>query len=131
LYTENYLVQPNPVHFTFESEDLVFFDGSNISLYCETNCVQLGLTSIDCSVGFLYNGCDLENIGLDYAPYEYILYDSKVIGRRTLTILNASSTVNGRYQCYTHSPRFGHIPLTDKIIGRPIHIQIAGMMSLL
>jgi len=126
LYTEDYLVQPNPVQFTIEPEDLVFFDGSNISLYCETNCVKLGLTSKDCTVGFLYNGCELDYIDPNNEPFEFIS-ENDVIGRGTLTILNANSTVSGRYQCYTYSPRFARLPLADKIIGRPIDLQIAGI----
>ena len=117
VYLENYLVQPSPVQFTIEPQDLVFFDGSDISLYCETNCVP---SELSCHVGFLYNGCDLS--------YIIALLDGKVNGRHTLTIPNANSTANGIYQCFTYSHRRG--PLTDRVIGRPIHVQVAGMTFL-
>ena len=121
---EFYLVQPTPVQFTNQSQDLVFFHGDTISLYCETNCVQLQLSNISCAVGFLYNGLDLEY----FEPYEYTVSNERVIGRRTLTIPNANKTANGIYQCFTYSPRFGYLPLTDRVIARPIHVQIAGMI---
>ena len=114
---ELYLVQPSPVQFTIEPQGLVFFDGSDISLYCETNCVP---SELFCHVGFLYNGCDLS--------YIILLPDGIVNGRRTLTIPNANSTANGIYQCFTYSDRKG--PLTDRVTGRPIHVQVAGMTFL-
>ena len=122
-YIEHYLVQPTPVQFTIEPQDLVFFNGSNISLHCETNCVQLGLTNTSCAVGILYNGHSLHYI----EPFTSTLTNEAVIGRRTLTIHNANSTAIGTYQCYTYSLRFGWIPLTDRVIGRPINLQIAGI----
>ena len=125
---EFYLVQPSPVQFTNQSEDLVFFHGDTISLYCETNCVQLQLSNTSCAVGFLYNGLDLDY--MYFEPYEYTLSNVRITGRRTLTIHNANSTANGIYQCHTFSPRFGNLPLTDRVIGRPIHLQVAGMILL-
>ena len=119
---EFYLVQPSPVQFTTEPKDLVFFDGSNISLYCETNCVQQ-FNSISCSVGFLHNGCDLDYI----YDLPWVLSDFRVLGRRTLTIHNANSIANGIYQCFTFSLKIEHLPLTDRVIGRPIRLQVAGM----
>jgi len=119
MHIEFYLVQPNPVQFMNELQDSVFFNGSDISLYCETNCVQLQLS---CAVGFLYNG-----LNLDYVePYEFTLSSERQTGKRILNIHNASGTVAGRYQCFTYSPRFGRFPLTDRVIGKPIHLQIAG-----
>ena len=102
----------------------MFFTGSDISLYCETNCVQLGLTNTPCSVGFLYNGCDLDY----FDPFNITLSDERDAGRRTLTIHNANSSAIGRYQCFTYSPKFGRLPLTDRIIGRPVHLQVAGII---
>ena len=127
MHIELYLVQPSPVQFTIESQDLVFFNGSDISLHCETNCVQLGLSNISCSVGFLYNGYSLDFTEpfINSTQSHY-----RATGIRTLTIHNANSTAVGQYQCYTYSPRFGHLPLTDRIIGRPIHLQVAGMIML-
>ena len=123
---EVYLVQPSPVQFTIEPQDLVFFPGSDISLHCETNCVQLGLTNTSCAVGFLYNGCNL-----DYTePFNNTQSHFRVTGRRTLTIYNANSTAVGQYQCFTYYASFGRFPLTDRIIGRPIHLQIAGIKLL-
>ena len=128
FYIESYLVQPSPVQFTIEPQDLVFFDGSDISLYCETNCVQQGLNNVSCSVGFLHNGCDL---GLsDPLPLPHNQSDFRALGRRTLTIPNANSTASGIYQCFTFSPKFGNFPLTDRVIGSPIHLQVAGMTIL-
>ena len=126
---ELYLIQPSPVQFTFEPQDLVFFNGSDITLHCETNCVQLGLTNKSCAVGFLHNGCDLD---YDDCEPSFDMHQTNdiVIGRRTLTILNANSSAIGQYQCFTHSRSFGRPPLTDRIIGRPIDIQIAGIKLL-
>ena len=124
LSIEFYLIQPTPVQFTIEPQDLVFFNGSDISLHCETNCVQLGLTNTSCSVGFLFNGCSLDYI--DPQPFTSAQSNDRVTGRRTLTIHNPNSTAIGKYQCFTYSPRFGRFPLTDRIIGRPIHLQLAG-----
>ena len=124
ICTEFYLVQPSPVQFTNQSEDLVFFHGDTISLYCEANCVQLQLSNTSCGVGFLHNGLDLDY----YGSYEYTMSNIRITGRRTLTIHNANSTANGIYQCYTFSLRFGYLPLTDRVIGRPIHLQVAGMI---
>jgi len=56
VHIERYLIQPSPVQFTIEPQDLVFFNSSNITLHCETNCVQLGLNNLSCAVGFLHNG---------------------------------------------------------------------------
>ena len=126
VHIEFYLVQPSPVQFTIESQGLVFFPGSDISLHCETNCVQLGLTNTSCSVGFLHNGCSLDFI-IPFINSTQSYY--RVTGRRTLTIYNANSTAIGQYQCFTYSPRFGRLPLTDRIIGRPIHLQIAGKLA--
>ena len=125
LSIELYLIQPTPVQFTIEPQDLVFFNGSDILLHCETNCVQLGLTDTSCSVGFLYNGCSLDYI----EPFSSNQSNERVTGRRTLTIHNANSTAIGKYQCFTYSPRFGILPLTDRIIGRPIHLQLAGKIA--
>ena len=50
-------------------------------------------------------------------------------GSRTLTIHNASGTAVGQYQCFTYSLKFGRLPLTDRIIGRPIYLQIAGKIA--
>ena len=123
---ESYLIQPSPVQFTFESQDLVFFNGSDIKLHCETNCVQLGLTNISCAVGFLHNGYNLDY----YEPsFDVHQTDDRVIGRRILTILNANNSANGQYQCFTYSRSFRRPPLTDRIIGRPIHLQIASIKS--
>ena len=126
MCTEHYLVQPSPVQFTIVTQDLVFFPVSDISLHCETNCVQLGLVSTSCSVGFLYNGCSLDYI----EPFTSNQSNERVTGRRTLTIHNANSTAIGKYQCFTYSLRFGHYPLTDRIIGRPIHLRVAGIRLL-
>ena len=126
MHIEVYLIQPSPVQFTIESQDLVFFNGSDISLHCETNCVQLGLTNTSCSIGFLHNGCSLD---FSESFINSTQSDYRATGRRTLTIHNANSTAIGQYQCFTHSPRFGHFPLTDRIIGRPIHLQIAGKLA--
>ena len=128
LYTfcwciEFYLVQPSPVQFIDEPQDLVFFHGDIISLYCETNCIQLQLSNTSCAVGFLYNELDLDY----FEPYENTLSSEREIGRRILTIHNANNSVSGRYQCFTYSPRFGRFPLTDRVIGRPIHLQMAGI----
>ena len=123
---ELYLVQPSPAQFTIEPQDLVFFPGSDISLHCETNCIQLGSTNVSCSIGFLYNGCSLEFI----YPFNSTRSSHRVTGQRTLTIHNANSTAVGQYQCFTYSARFGRFPLTDRIIGRPIHLQIAGIKLL-
>ena len=122
FYVVYYLVQPKPVQFTTEPQDLVFFDGSDISLTCETNCVQQ-FDNLSCSVGFIHNGCDLDYI------YDllWVLSDVRVLGRRTLTIHNAISIANGTYRCFTFSPKIGQLPLTDRVIGRPIHLQVAGM----
>lgn len=121
---EFYLVQPSPVQFIDKPQDLVFFHGDTISLYCETNCVQLQLSNTTCAVGFLYNG-----LNLDYSePYENTLSSQREIGRRSLTIHNANTRVSGRYRCFTYSPRFGRLPLTDRVIGRPIYLQMAGNM---
>ena len=126
MHVELYLVQPTPVQFTIEPQDLVFFNGSDITLHCETNCVQLGLTNTSCAVGFLHNGCSLDY----FEPFDMYLTSYKVIGRRILTILNANSSAVGQYQCFTYSGISGRLPLTDRIIGRPIHIQIAGIKLL-
>ena len=122
---ELYLVQPSPVQFIIEPQDLVFFHGDTISLNCETNCIQLQMNTT-CAVGFLHNGLDL-----DYyePPYENTLSSQREIGRRTLTIHSANRAVSGRYQCFTYSPRFGRLPLTDRIIGKPIHLQMAGIFK--
>ena len=124
MYTDHYLVQPSPVQFTIEPQDLVYFDDDDISLYCETNCVPVGFSNTSCSVGFLHNGCNLDY----HEPFDYSLSDEKVIGRRTLTIPNANSTASGVYQCLTYSLRYGNPPLTDRIIGRPIRVQVAGKL---
>ena len=104
----------------------MFFSGSDISLYCETNCVQLGLTNTSCSVGFLYNGCDFDFIYID--PFNHTISDERDAGKRTLTIHNANSSAIGRYQCFTYSPKFGRLPLTDRVIGRPVHLRVAGII---
>lgn len=102
---------------------MVFFHGNTVSLYCETNCVQLQLSNTSCAVGFLYNG-----LSLDYfEPFKYTLSNEREIGRRILTIHNANSTISGTYQCFTFTPSFGLFPFTDQVIGRPIHLQIAGI----
>ena len=125
MWIERYLIQPSPVQFTIEPQDLVFFNGSDISLHCETNCVQLGLTNTSCSIGFLYNGQSLDFI----EPFSNTRSSQRVAGRRTLIIHNASGTAVGQYQCFTYSPRHGRLPLTDRIIGRSIHLQIAGKIA--
>ena len=120
-----YLIQPNPVQFTIEPQDLVFFNGSDITLHCETNCVQLGLTNTSCAVAFLHNGYNL-----DYnQPFDVHLdlTNGRVIGRRTLTIQSANRNAIGQYQCFTHSVVSGRLPLADRTIGRPVHLQIAGI----
>ena len=102
----------------------MFFSGSNISLHCETNCVQLRVPS--CTVGFLHNGVDFD-YDPDYDDVEYVLSPEKNIGRRSLTIPNANTTNTGIYQCFTFTDQTGFLPLADRIIGRPIHVQVAGI----
>ena len=123
VHIELYLIQPSPVQFTIEPQDLVFFNSSNITLHCETNCVQLGLNNLSCAVGFLHNGDSLDY----YEPFDRNLPSDITIGRRTLTILNANSNAIGQYQCFTYSRVAGRLALTDRIIGRPVNLQIAGI----
>ena len=125
FYVGNYHVQPNPVEFTEKPKDLVFFNGGTVSLYCETNCIQLASQwNSSCAVAFLYNG-----IHLDYhfyaIPYDHTLSSLNWIGRRKLTIFNASDSAVGKYQCVTDTSEF-HSLFTDKILGKPVHVQMAG-----
>ncbi|XP_065912639.1 striated muscle preferentially expressed protein kinase-like isoform X2 [Dysidea avara] len=120
----NYLVQPYPVEFTDQPNDLVFFNGSTISLYCETNCVQLvSLKNTSCVVGFLHDG-----VHLDYEfyniPYDHTLSPSNWIGRRKITIFNANDNVIGKYQCITSTSE-RHSLFTDIVVGKPVHVQMA------
>ncbi|XP_065912633.1 hemicentin-1-like isoform X3 [Dysidea avara] len=121
--TANYLVQPYPVEFTDQPNDLVFFNGSTISLYCETNCVQLvSLKNTSCAVGFLHDGVHLDYEF--YIPYDHTLSPSNWIGRRKVTIFNTNDSVVGKYQCITDSSEL-HSLFTDIVIGKPVHVQMA------
>ena len=115
----DYIVQPYPVEFTEQPNDLVFFSGSNISLHCETNCAQLEST---CAVAFMHNGSHLD---YDYVPYDHDLSPAYQIGRRTLHIFNADESVVGRYQCVAEG--YDVAVFTDKVVGRPVHLQMAGI----
>ena len=124
FYVANYLVQPYPVEFTDQPNDLVFFNGSTISLYCETNCVQLvSLKNTSCAVGFLHDGVHLDYEF--YIPYDHTLSPSNWIGRRKVTIFNTNDSVVGKYQCITDSSEL-HSLFTDIVIGKPVHVQMAG-----
>ena len=126
---DNYLVQPHPVEFTEQPDDLVYFSGSDISLYCETNCVPelVSLKNSSCAVTFEHNGLNLD-YDHDNISYNFTLSSHYWTGRRTLSIFNANESVAGWYHCITGTLEVYSL-FTDIVDGRPVHLQMAGMVQ--
>ena len=119
-------MQPYPVEFIVQPNDMVFFSGSTISMYCETNCVQLQLlANKSCHVGFLYEGLHLDYDYFDLPYEDYHLSPLNWIGRRKLTISNTDKNVAGKYQCITNTSELYSV-FTDIVIGKPVQVQMAG-----
>jgi len=114
------------VEFTKDLNDVVFFNGSTVSLYCETNCAEkVSLRKTSCVVGFLHNGLHLDYEFYDI-PFYFTLSTYYWIGRRNLTIFNASDSAVGKYQCITDTTEVFSL-FTDKVIGKQVHVQMAGI----